>query len=82
MNNPGTQLLTISDMGSVEAVMMVDETSVPQVKVGQKAALSIDAYPNRKFEGTVSGGWLLAHSQERPGPPDPGRQTPRRSTSR
>jgi HlyD family secretion protein len=54
MNNPGTQLLTISDMGEVEAVMMVDETSVPQVKVGQKAALAIDAYPNTKFEGTVT----------------------------
>jgi len=54
MNNAGTQLLTISDMGEVEAVMMVDETSVPQVKLGQKATLSIDAYPNRKFSGTVS----------------------------
>jgi HlyD family secretion protein len=54
MNNPGTQLLTVSDMGEVEAVMMVDETSVPQVKVGQKAALSIDAYPNTKFQGTVT----------------------------
>jgi HlyD family secretion protein len=54
MNNAGTQLLTISDMGEVEAVMMVDETSVPQVKIGQKATLSIDAYPNTKFEGTVT----------------------------
>jgi HlyD family secretion protein len=54
MNNAGTELMTISDMGEVEAVMMVDETSVPQVKVGQKASLSIDAYPNRKFSGTVS----------------------------
>src|SRR6187200_2111407 len=54
MNNAGTQLMTISDMASVEAVMMVDETSVPQVKVGQRATLTIDAYPNRKFEGTVT----------------------------
>ena len=54
MNNAGTQLLTISDMAEVEAVMMVDETSVPSVKVGQKAALAIDAYPNRKFEGTIT----------------------------
>jgi HlyD family secretion protein len=54
MNNAGTQLMTISDMGSVEAVMMVDETSVPQVRIGQKATLSIDAYPNAKFEGTVA----------------------------
>lgn len=54
MNNPGTQLLTVSDMTEVEAVMMVDETSVPQVKIGQKATLSIDAYPKRKFNGTVT----------------------------
>ena len=54
MNNPGTQLLTISDMATVEAVMMVDETSVPGVKVGHKATLTIDAYPNKKFEGTVT----------------------------
>ena len=54
MNNPGTQLLTISDMSEVEAVMMVDETSVPEVKVGQKANLNVDAYPNRTFEGVVT----------------------------
>jgi HlyD family secretion protein len=54
MNNAGTQLMTISDMGEVEAVMMVDETSVPEVTLGQKATLSIDAYPNQKFEGTVT----------------------------
>src|SRR5262249_23543162 len=54
MNNPGTQLLTISDMAEVEAVMMVDETSVPQVKLGQTASLSIDAYPRRKFTGIVT----------------------------
>ena len=54
MNNPWTQLLTISDMSEVEAVMMVDETSVPEVKVGQKANLNIDAYPNRTFEGIVT----------------------------
>ena len=54
MNNPGTQLLTISDMSEVEAVMMVDETSVPEVKVGQKATLNVDAYPNRTFDGLVT----------------------------
>src|SRR4029077_19752436 len=54
MNNPGTELLTISDMGEVEAVMMVDETSVPQVKLGQPASLSIDAYPGKTFQGLVT----------------------------
>ncbi len=54
MNNAGTQLLTISDMSDVEAVMMVDETSTPQVKVGQTAELTIDAYPGKKFKGVVT----------------------------
>jgi HlyD family secretion protein len=54
MNNPGTQLLTISDMSEVEAVMMVDETSVPQVQIGQTANLTIDAYPGRTFQGIVT----------------------------
>ncbi len=54
MNNPGTQLMTISDMSTVEAVLMVDETDVPNVQVGQKAMLAIEAYPERVFEGLVT----------------------------
>ncbi len=54
MNNPGTQLLTVSDMSTVEAVLMVDETDTPTVLVGQKALLAIDAYPGRTFEGLVT----------------------------
>jgi HlyD family secretion protein len=54
MNNPGTQLLTISDMSTVEAVLMVDETDTPNVQLGQKALLAIDAYPGRTFDGLVT----------------------------
>jgi HlyD family secretion protein len=54
MNNPGTQLMTISDMASVQAVLMVDETDTPTVQVGQRALLLIDAYPGRTFEGVVT----------------------------
>ena len=54
MNNPGTQLMTISDMSTVEAVLMVDETDVPNVQVGQRAMLAIEAYPDRAFEGLVT----------------------------
>jgi HlyD family secretion protein len=53
MNNPGTQLLTISDMSSVQAVLMVDETDTPSVQLGQKALVQIDAYPGQTFEGRV-----------------------------
>lgn len=54
MNNPGTKLLTIADMSVVEAVMEVDETDIPNVKVGQRATVTIDAYPNKTFEGVVT----------------------------
>jgi len=54
MNNPGTVLLTVSDMSVVEGEMEVDETDVPHVKVGQKAVLTFDAYPEKKFDGVVT----------------------------
>ena len=54
MNNPGTVLLTVSDMSIVEGEMEVDETDIPHVKVGQKAKLTFDAYPDKKFDGVVT----------------------------
>jgi len=47
-------LMTIADMSVVEAVMEVDETDVPSVKVGQRATVTIDAYPNKTFPGLVT----------------------------
>lgn len=54
LNQPGTVLLTISDMSIVETEMEVDETSIPSVKVGQETRVRIDAYPNRTFTGLVT----------------------------
>jgi|EndMetStandDraft_5_1072996.scaffolds.fasta_scaffold04423_4 HlyD family secretion protein len=54
LNQPGTVLLTISDMSVVEAEVEVDETSIPSVKVAQEALVRIDAYPNRTFTGLVT----------------------------
>jgi len=54
LNQPGTVLLTISDMSVVEAEVEVDETSIPSVKVGQEALVRIDAYPNRTFTGVAT----------------------------
>ena len=34
--------------------MEVDETDIPHVKVGQKAKLTFDAYPDKKFDGVVT----------------------------
>src|SRR5436305_7417381 len=53
-NSPGTVLLTISDMSTVEAELEVDETSIPTVKLGQEAEVRLDAYPNQTFRGVVT----------------------------
>jgi len=53
-NQPGTVLLTISDMSVVEAEMEIDETSIPSVTVGQEARVHVDAYPNKTFDGIVT----------------------------
>lgn len=53
-NQPGTVLLTISDMSVVETELEVDEVSIPAVSVGQEARVRIDAYPNRTFKGVVT----------------------------
>jgi HlyD family secretion protein len=54
MNNPGTQLMTISDMTTVQAVLMVDETDTPSIALGQKAVLTLDSYSDRRFDGVVT----------------------------
>jgi HlyD family secretion protein len=54
LNNPGTVLLTIADMGTMEAVVEVDETEVVQVRLGQAAEVEIDAFPGQDFPGTVT----------------------------
>jgi HlyD family secretion protein len=53
MNNPGTVLMTISDLGEMDADLAVDETDIPRLAVGQPAALTIEAYQERKFDGVV-----------------------------
>jgi HlyD family secretion protein len=53
MNNAGTQLLTIADMTDIEAQVEVDETDIPNVTLGQKAKITIDAMPGKSFSGKV-----------------------------
>ncbi len=54
MNNPGSLILTISDLSIVEAVMAVDETDVPEIALGDSALVELDAFPNRHFTGRVT----------------------------
>src|SRR4051794_28621 len=54
MNNAGTVLLELADMGIIQAEVAVDETNVPHVQTGQPAKITIDAIPDRTFNGHVS----------------------------
>ena len=54
MNNPGTVLLTIADFGILEAELEVDETDIPDVRLGQQTEIEIDALPNRLYRGRVT----------------------------
>jgi HlyD family secretion protein len=54
MNNPGTVIMTISDMSEIEVELEVDETDVVDVRIGQYATVTLDAYPDKKFKATVT----------------------------
>ena len=54
MNNPGSLILTVSDLSIVEAVMAVDETDVPEISLGDSALVELDAFSGRRFTGEVT----------------------------
>ena len=53
-NAAGSYLMTISDMSVVTAEVMVDETDIVNVRVGQPADATIDAIPGKVFKGRVA----------------------------
>ncbi len=53
MNNAGTKILTIADLGSVRLKAKVAESDVARVKAGQPATVRVNAYRNREFKGAV-----------------------------
>lgn len=59
MNNPGSLLLTVSDLSVMEAVVRVDETDVTGISIGDSTIVTIDAFPRRKFTGEVT---KISHS--------------------
>jgi HlyD family secretion protein len=54
MNNAGTVLLELADMGIIQAEVEVDETNVPHVQIGQPAKITIDAIPDKTYKGHVT----------------------------
>jgi HlyD family secretion protein len=50
----GTEVMRVADLTHMQAVVDVNENDVIKVKVGDKALVKIDAYGDRKFDGTVA----------------------------
>ena len=51
--NIGSQILTISDLSSMECQVEVGETDVTLVNIGDTARIQIDAFPDKVFNGYV-----------------------------
>ncbi len=49
----GTVLLQMADLTTVEVQSLVDETDIGKVQPGMPVVITVDAYPNRPFRGTV-----------------------------
>ena len=46
-------IMIIAQLGSMEAVINVDENDINAIKLGQKAEIEVDAYPGVTFQGRV-----------------------------
>jgi HlyD family secretion protein len=49
----GTVLLKMADLSLVQVRTLVDETDIGKIQPGLAATVTVEAYPNRPFEGTV-----------------------------
>lgn len=49
----GTTLLKMADLSQVRVRALFNETDIGQVKPGQTATVTVDAYPDRRFTGIV-----------------------------
>ncbi len=50
----GTDIMTVSDLRNIEAVVDVDENDVVLVSVGDTATIKVDAFKDKEFKGVVS----------------------------
>jgi HlyD family secretion protein len=52
-NSAASSVMTIADMSLITAEVKVDETDIVNLKIGQKADVTIDAVPDHTFSGHV-----------------------------
>ncbi|MDP2483204.1 MAG: efflux RND transporter periplasmic adaptor subunit [Candidatus Palauibacterales bacterium] len=49
----GTVLLQMANLDTVQVRAMVDETDIGKIQAGMAVTITVDAFPNRPFEGVV-----------------------------
>jgi HlyD family secretion protein len=49
----GTVLLKMADLNLVQVRTLVDETDIGKIQPGQQATVTVEAFPNRPFSGSV-----------------------------
>jgi len=49
----GTTVLTLSDLSRIFVIASVDESDIGKVAVGQRSIISVDAWPDKMFDGQV-----------------------------
>jgi HlyD family secretion protein len=52
-NSAASSVMTVADMSLITAEVKVDETDIVNLKIGQKADVTIDAVPDHTFSGHV-----------------------------
>lgn len=50
---PGRTLMVLSPAGDIEIVVQIDEKNLSLIRLGQKALVSADAYPDDRFEAEL-----------------------------
>ncbi len=53
MNNPGTVLLTVSNLDAMEMLADVNESEIPLISINDTTRVSVEAFPDTEFIGTV-----------------------------
>ena len=51
---PGREVLTLSDLATVDLKLFVDETQIGKVKPGQEVEVRVDTFPDKTFAGRVT----------------------------
>ncbi|GLH66851.1 efflux RND transporter periplasmic adaptor subunit [Geothrix edaphica] len=62
--SPGTAVVTMADLGQVWLRAYVEESDLGRVKVGQKAFVTSDSFPGKRYEGRV--GFIASEAEFTP----------------